>query len=685
MQVIVRGHHHHRRAPVVPENCAVLPLGMTSAPAVSLLGCHSASPESSSESATSDGELTDNTTSESSESEEEEDQDDHERDRRQTHAFGGDRQPTSAPACLSDGAACRFPQSDQCFPEVKADDSQCVLPLGLGLGMGFMDTNNRLPQDYQLPPSARFSPSTPPSLRRRTAGPHNRIASASFSAKKQTGVDEEGDAKKSDKLQRRSTFTAHATITRSGPRSASDTLRSLVALSCQGAAQPDSDAIQDHPPGDKDAVEQIETHSAAQDAARSAASRRLFAALNRKTVPEAEQGKSYPVNEQLVAATAGFSARRSAPNRPPSLEQLRMRVLSGSAVGSNAAAGSDAVCQSASAAMRSPTRARNTPSSPSHRSVSCPLRDQVGPWYQFGGVTVTVTPPTPRPQPRSPIMGYVLTNAGRPCHNVGFIRSQDDLELLKPPSFEIAPGKQKILEDRARESLAALRAIADAEQHRRRGGGQGGPAESLQDSPHGQQRGIGLGWPASPGSQGACRFGSGPATRTLLGGPRETSASGNPRSRLEQHEARALGRSGGLRRSSGRVSRSMDDKNGKSLEGKYVPPPLRQRGERRACRITSAGGRACSAVPVRSACIESDSDDDGCNDDEVIVLDNPTASRTDRGCARTSSRHERWRRVEEMRNIGNDGIVNGAHGQRQAARQRMLSKLGQRQGVQCAG
>lgn len=230
-------------------------------------------------------------------------------------------------------------------------------------------------------------------------------------------------------------------------------------------------------------VEQIgeedSTPTATAHARRSAASRRLFATLSR----DDEKKSSLPsASVNIARPLPSFSARRGH-SAVPSLDQIRSRVAGlGIRDRSDGAVGL-MYSPSPSPARGSPM-IRTSGVSGHQRSVSCPSPkfDKV---WQFGEMTVTVTPPTPRPQPKSPVMGYVLQNAGRPVHTVRFQRSRDDMELLTPPAFELAPGRQQMMEDRAKEAMMTMAALHSASKEQHRVAGRGAQL-------------IGLGWPGSP-------------------------------------------------------------------------------------------------------------------------------------------------------------------------------------------
>lgn len=223
-------------------------------------------------------------------------------------------------------------------------------------------------------------------------------------------------------------------------------------------------------------------HWAPSTTQRSVASRRLFAVLSR------EDGGNATKN------TSNDLCSRRGHRRLPSLDQIRTRVSGLGIRDTNPSPklhGSPAprilVQPSPTPSPRTPTaRSRLTSGSAQQhkRSVSCPSPKPEQVWQVNEDMTITVTPPTPTPQARSPIMGYILQNAGHPVHPVRFRRHRDDVDLLQPPCFELAPGRQQMVEARARqamEQMAALHAVAK-DQHRVMGPGNGAL--------------VGLGWPA---------------------------------------------------------------------------------------------------------------------------------------------------------------------------------------------
>ncbi|PWN27096.1 hypothetical protein BDZ90DRAFT_185846 [Jaminaea rosea] len=224
---------------------------------------------------------------------------------------------------------------------------------------------------------------------------------------------------------------------------------------------------------------------------RSAASRKLFAALSR------DESSTEKSASPSVKVANNLSSRRGH-HRLPSLDQLRTR-MSGLGIRDGASPrlhGSPAprILLSQPSRVSSPASKITTPRPPLRhkRSVSCPSPkpDEGEVWQVNDDMTITITPPTPTPQAKSPVMGYILQNAGQPVHPIRFRRRREDALLLHPPCFELAPGRQKMVEARAKqaiEQMAALHAAAK-DQHRVIGPGNGAL--------------VGLGWPGSSGGGG---------------------------------------------------------------------------------------------------------------------------------------------------------------------------------------
>ncbi|CAO1634324.1 unnamed protein product [Sympodiomycopsis kandeliae] len=676
---------------------------LTTAPSVSLLGTSLDSISSSSDNGSEDECSSSNSASDSeseSSSDSEEEQPAYNLSEARTSKH---RQPASAPAHLPSDGQKRLWMPRQRFSETQEEsdaDEENIPTLGLGLGMGLESNINTECSSISSSSSQKNlgRPQSASPRRPRFSGAHQRVASLSLTEDgSQVSVADKDQASNGPHS---SPYTAHATITRSGPRSASDSLRTLVALN---AVQPSSDCSannrdsiviveQDSLPRSDDDLDDAQTDqnkSASQRpglaaeavSRRSAASRNLFATLKRNSAM-CEDGENQPPSS-LAVPVQGLSARRNSTNRPPSLQQLQLRMSSNANGASHSPKRWPSALQSPETSARwtdgsAPPRSSRTISSGGHRSASCPIANHVGPWYQFGGVTVTVTPPTPRPQPKSPIMGYVLTNAGRPCHKINYQRSADDIALLTPPCFEIAPGKQMIIEEKAREALEALKAMSEAEQQRRRMGfggemadgsqqagqfGQGGSCVS--SDLYGQQQAqqlIGLGWPAL----------------TSNNVPRQPSVEGVSRNRIGRGPYPKV--SG--RRVSGRQVPSA---------GKYVAPALRQRGRPDRSFSGSVKAPPSSAPPAPGALPVGpmDSTNQGvdqpflCPTDISAAIANPEPATTPRsdGSGRCApSRHEKWRSVENMRFSSpiEEESSNNEQTLRRAAGQRMLSRLGER-------
>lgn len=246
--------------------------------------------------------------------------------------------------------------------------------------------------------------------------------------------------------------------------------------------------------------------SVRQTTERSAASSRLFAALNNRGKTDTAQGDDRQPRSPTRSPSGRMKAlsHRRGHRALPSLQQIQTRVAE--------AAGS-----SANAQGRPPLRTgvsspgpltHHTPAPGQARVTSCPTPSLSGKWWQFGQVSVMITPPTPGQQPPSPLMGYILQNAGNPVHAVKFRRTRDDLDMLAPPPFELAPGRQQMMEERDREraatqalmrqsqeqvmaALAAMRLAAERE---------GSMTGRRGSASNGSGKVIGMGWPGSPGT-----------------------------------------------------------------------------------------------------------------------------------------------------------------------------------------
>lgn len=126
------------------------------------------------------------------------------------------------------------------------------------------------------------------------------------------------------------------------------------------------------------------------------------------------------------------------PRRPPSLDEISNRVVSGSA-------------GSCSRGMPNQQRAVSCPSPhPLHRE-----------W--FGEVQVMVTPPTPQ-MPAEKIPGVVLKSA----HTPSCAFSTDARGNLVAPAFDVAPGRQIMLEERERQAKEWLQAFKAQQQEQQK-------------------------------------------------------------------------------------------------------------------------------------------------------------------------------------------------------------------------
>jgi hypothetical protein len=138
--------------------------------------------------------------------------------------------------------------------------------------------------------------------------------------------------------------------------------------------------------------------------------------------------------------------QRSGSRRVPSLDQLSTRYQAKD-----------------STEVKTPTlKTPGTASSYHHqRNVSCPS-PTVPFGEQFGAVYLMVTPPTPRPQgPGSPtfgvhVSGIAASQRGNSARGHARSYSDNDAQLLAPPAFELAPGKQRALDSQRTNAIAWL-------------------------------------------------------------------------------------------------------------------------------------------------------------------------------------------------------------------------------------
>ncbi|PWN19494.1 hypothetical protein BCV69DRAFT_300319 [Microstroma glucosiphilum] len=246
--------------------------------------------------------------------------------------------------------------------------------------------------------------------------------------------------------------------------------------------------------------------SVQQTAERSAASSRLFAALSNRGKNETSQSDDRQPRSPTRSASGRMKAlsHRRGHRTLPSLQQIQSRVAE--------AAGS-----STNAQTRPPLRTgvsspgpvtHHTPAPGQARVTSCPTPSLSGKWWQFGQVSVMITPPTPGQQPPSPLMGYILQNAGNPVHAVKFRRTRDDLDMLAPPPFELAPGRQQMMEERDRERAATQALIKQSQEQvmaafaamRLAAEREGNMMGRRGSASNGSGKVIGMGWPGSPGT-----------------------------------------------------------------------------------------------------------------------------------------------------------------------------------------
>ncbi|GAC74028.1 hypothetical protein PANT_9d00390 [Moesziomyces antarcticus T-34] len=149
-------------------------------------------------------------------------------------------------------------------------------------------------------------------------------------------------------------------------------------------------------------------------------------------------GRNVKIPERRASA---MRLGQGVPRRPPSLDEISHRV---------AGAGSS------SYGRRTPP----TSAVPHARSVSCPSPILVQ-RAQFGEVEVMVTPPTPQ-MATEKILGVVLKSPNMPSSAF----ATDALGNLAAPAFDVAPGRQIMLEDRQRQAKLWLEAFKAQQQER---------------------------------------------------------------------------------------------------------------------------------------------------------------------------------------------------------------------------
>ncbi|GAK61868.1 uncharacterized protein PAN0_001d0063 [Moesziomyces antarcticus] len=182
-------------------------------------------------------------------------------------------------------------------------------------------------------------------------------------------------------------------------------------------------------------------------------------------------GRNVKIPERHASA---MRLGQGVPRRPPSLDEISHRVAG---VGSS------------SYGRRTPP----TSAVPHARSVSCPSPILVQ-RAQFGEVEVMVTPPTPQ-MATEKILGVVLKSPNMPSSAF----ATDALGNLAAPAFDVAPGRQIMLEDRQRQAKLWLEAF-----------------KAQQQEPQGLNLKVGTGSVAPPvadDTQAAATFASSSPTR----------------------------------------------------------------------------------------------------------------------------------------------------------------------------
>lgn len=148
-------------------------------------------------------------------------------------------------------------------------------------------------------------------------------------------------------------------------------------------------------------------------------------------------GRNIPIPQRRAST---IKLGHGAPRRPPSLDEISNRVVSG--------------CTNYYAKGTPPTSA--VPHQ--QRSVSCPAPLPLQREW-FGEVQVMVTPPTPQ-MPAEKIPGVVLKSPHMP--SCAFFT--DARGNLVAPAFDVAPGRQIMLEERERQAEAWLKAYREQQQ-----------------------------------------------------------------------------------------------------------------------------------------------------------------------------------------------------------------------------
>ncbi|CBQ68197.1 conserved hypothetical protein [Sporisorium reilianum SRZ2] len=140
----------------------------------------------------------------------------------------------------------------------------------------------------------------------------------------------------------------------------------------------------------------------------------------------------------IPARRASVRLGHGAPRRPPSLDEISSRVVSG--------------CSSAYARSTPPGSAV-----PQQRAASCPSPQHA--W--FSEVQVLVTPPTPQ-LPAEKIRGVVLRSANVPACPY----ATDARGRLAAPAFDVAPGRHIMLAEREHQAKLWLEAFKQQQQQR---------------------------------------------------------------------------------------------------------------------------------------------------------------------------------------------------------------------------
>ncbi|PWN49495.1 hypothetical protein IE53DRAFT_140896 [Violaceomyces palustris] len=189
---------------------------------------------------------------------------------------------------------------------------------------------------------------------------------------------------------------------------------------------------------------------------RGEASRRLFKAIG---------GGGMKLGSKGEARRDGDQQSRGM-RRPPSLDQISSRFNQSLRL----------FHKNSPTALGLGSRSPNTPGMRHWRSVSCP--SPVTPFtHQFGQVEVIVTPPTPRPSETEfssfVVPGVVLRSLNSASHSnpssPGSDFNEIDSKLAAPP-FDVAPGRQIMLDERMKYFKALEKASRESEVESRQRG-----------------------------------------------------------------------------------------------------------------------------------------------------------------------------------------------------------------------